>query len=387
MLSRRQHRILLTADDPRARDMMGWALSYEGYRVVTATSDEASLKLMNGSRFDLVVLVSAGGVISGLTTIIEKAGELNGGTKVIAVVNEANPPLDFEDPGSSKSNGSIVKPRSLSELLALVNGCFEQPGPEQAGTSHEGKALTSHKEILHMLMVMSHDIRGSLVSIGAGLKLLNRGAYGHMNTSVSTIVTDLYERVKNVVGIAEDFLGKAVTLNGQLIVQQELVDLKQDIVEPVLDELHPEMRDQNIVVRNHLDSVPQERIPVKAARIWLKSVFRNLFRNAIKYGGPGCKIGIDFEKCESCYRLNVYNSGPPVPEEHRDKLFKRFSRFSAEGKGNRDGVGLGLFMIKEIIQEHGGDIWYEPRDNGSSFVFTLPQEELPATQTHSVLAR
>jgi signal transduction histidine kinase len=72
--------------------------------------------------------------------------------------------------------------------------------------------------------------------------------------------------------------------------------------------------------------------------------------------------------------LNVFNSGKPIPEDHRDKLFTKFMRFGNNGNGNGilDGMWLGLYLIKTIIQKHGGDIWYEAKENGSNFVFTLP---------------
>jgi len=106
----------------------------------------------------------------------------------------------------------------------------------------------------------------------------------------------------------------------------------------------------------------------------LKIVFRNLLKNAMKYGDKGGTITIGFENPGSCGRFNVFNSGKPIPEEYRDKLFTKFVRFGNNGNGNEmvDGMGLGLYLIKTIIQKRGGDIWYEAKENGSNFVFILP---------------
>ena len=68
----------------------------------------------------------------------------------------------------------------------------------------------------------------------------------------------------------------------------------------------------------------------------------------------------------------MYNSGKPVPEKCRPKLFTKFSRIEENNNGNSNGTGLGLYLVKKIIQKHGGDIWYEAKENGSNFVFTLP---------------
>jgi signal transduction histidine kinase len=72
--------------------------------------------------------------------------------------------------------------------------------------------------------------------------------------------------------------------------------------------------------------------------------------------------------------LNVYNTGKPIPEEYRQGLFEKFTgnRNDRNGKEKADGTGLGLYLIKKVIQKLGGEIWYEAKEDGSNFVFTLP---------------
>jgi signal transduction histidine kinase len=75
--------------------------------------------------------------------------------------------------------------------------------------------------------------------------------------------------------------------------------------------------------------------------------------------------------------LNVYNDGNPIPEQWRDRLFSKFGCIadSAERDANDEGLGLGLYLIKKIIQRQGGEIWYEAKEHGSNFVFTLPVDD------------
>lgn len=240
----------------------------------------------------------------------------------------------------------------------------------------EQQIRSLNKHILNMLMVMSHDIRGPLVSIAATLKLLIRGTYGKMDESVYHTLEDLLSRVAQLVGIAEDCLGKAHSVEGAMKMDREMLDLRQDIIDPVLNELSNDIERNGIMIDNRMGAIPAGTIPVHVNRIWLRAVFRNLFRNAIKYGEKGCTIAFGFEDHDSHYRINVYNSGRPVPEEHRDKLFTRFGRIVTDGRVEREGVGLGLFLIKEIIRRHGGDIWYEARSDGSDFIFTIAKEKI-----------
>jgi len=93
----------------------------------------------------------------------------------------------------------------------------------------------------------------------------------------------------------------------------------------------------------------------------------------MKHGGQGCTIAFGYQDHGDYYRLNVYNTGKPIPEDRRANLFTKFGRVGQEGEALREGVGMGLFLIKEIINQHGGEIWYEAKHDGSDFVFTLPK--------------
>lgn len=236
-------------------------------------------------------------------------------------------------------------------------------------SSEEIKKL--NENILNMVKIMSHDIRGPLVSMAATLKLLQRGSYGSMDDSVANTVKDVSVRVKQILGIAEDCLGKAHTVDEHMKIEKHQIDLRQEVIDAVLDELSNEIAAGEITIDNKLGAIPTGAIVVNASKMWLKVVYRNLFKNAIKYGGHGCTIAFGYEDHGSFFRLNIYNTGVPIPEEKRSLLFTKFGR--VEGGTAREGIGMGLYLTKEIIKRHGGDIWYEARDKGSDFVFILPK--------------
>jgi signal transduction histidine kinase len=148
---------------------------------------------------------------------------------------------------------------------------------------------------------------------------------------------------------------------------------------PVLKELSSELKGHRLMIDHRLHAMSNKPISMRTNGIWLKMVFRNLLRNAVKYGDKEGMIAVGFEDRGSGYRLNVYNSGKPIPEEYRERLFTKCvgNKNGRNGREGADGTGLGLYLIGNVIQKLGGEIWYEAKENGSNFVFTLPPKPVP----------
>ena len=226
-------------------------------------------------------------------------------------------------------------------------------------------------EIMDMIKVLSHDVRSPLITIAAGLKLLKKGAYGTVEKGVIEELKKLYEIVIKTAGNMEDFMERAFFLEGDLDSSSESLDISGDVLGPVLCKLQKEIREREVYFKNGI-SFKGFYVTV-GNRFLLKAVFRNLLRNGLKYGGKGCAIYIDIDERGSMYEINVYNSGRPVPMEKRKMLFSKFCRIDKRDKRNPEGMGLGLYLVKEILVHHGGSIWYEPEEDGSNFKFTLPK--------------
>ncbi len=266
------------------------------------------------------------------------------------------------------ANGTVSCRTSVTDIT-------ERKRAEAALLESEQLVRRLNEHILKMVMVLSHDIRGPLVAIASILKLLLRGVYGKLDQSPANTVQDLLSRCARLLGTAEDYLGKASIVEGSLEMKREVLDLRQDIIDAVLEELADDITRRDMVIDNRLGAIPAGSIPICANKTWLKAVYRNLFTNAVKYGDKGGTISFGVEQRESHYRLNVYNSGRPIAEKDRAKIFGRFERIEpAEGPAP-EGIGLGLSLCRQIIREHGGEICYEALPDGSNFVFTISKQD------------
>jgi K+-sensing histidine kinase KdpD len=269
----------------------------------------------------------------------------------------------------------LLMPISPTELWRRVSRCCESldivdlvPAANLAAPT----ATAVNERSLDGLMMIFHDLRGSMVSTSASMRLLVRGAFGKVAGTAREKLQEVSDNMDRLIGFTEEFMAKAAAWTADQEMDKELLDLRHDVVAPVLEELRSELRNNRITLDNRLERLAAAVIPVQGSKMWLKSVFRNLIKNAINHGGAGCTIGIDWQQQGTNCRLNVSNTGKPVPEESRSMLFANFAKKMRRPAGDGSGLGLGLCLSRDIVSRHGGDLYYEPRQDGSNFVVTLP---------------
>lgn len=227
-----------------------------------------------------------------------------------------------------------------------------------------------------MTEIYFHDLRGSLTSILATLKLLTRGYYGTVDEKMKTVLEELFRKGKGLMEMTEEHLSLVFSFRGHLRNRMETLNLEEDILHPVLEELDYEIRARGIRIDNRSHEQPIPRFVIRGGKLWLRAVFRNLVKNAISYGDWGGTIVIRFEPHGTMYLLSVYNSGNPIPQEGRERLFSTGYALHLGRPEEGSGLGIGLYLSRLIVRSHGGDIWYEAEEHGSNFVLALPFEAM-----------
>lgn len=105
----------------------------------------------------------------------------------------------------------------------------------------------------------------------------------------------------------------------------------------------------------------------------LRQVFDNLISNAIKYSPQAQSVDIYLSRCADIVTVQVRDYGLGIPLAQRDRIFERFYRVSGENRKYLPGLGMGLYITREIVVQHGGTINVESQEgNGSIFSITLP---------------
>ena len=219
--------------------------------------------------------------------------------------------------------------------------------------------------IVQFLRIASHDIRTPLNNIGFAVKLLLKGISGKVeDESAIKSLKEIYKQVGKMESIVTDYISSSMLENYE-IPEKEHLDLRVDIIDVVLAEYADRIEAKGLRFDNRLGSIPSgEVIMVNANRTCLMIIFRNLFSNAIRLTPPGGIIAFGFEKKENFLQLNVWDNGPAVEVGKEEEIFAGYSQ---------DSTGLGLSASRDLIEKHGGKMWYETTQEGHpNFLFTLP---------------
>lgn len=361
-------RVLLVGSDPFISTDVGGALLEKGCQVTLREDLSEAFLLLEYCSFD-ILMSGLGKSPHKSLLMLQKAYDYNPEMRIVVFAKER---LELPKEGPFPVASLVPQACTMSEIREHLDDWLTSVKSHGRKLHDNRTAQVLNDKVLKLLMVMSHDLRGSLLSVGSGLHLLSRGFFGGLDERASEKACDLYSRLRSLAGITEDFLGKAFSLTEEIELNNETLDLMRDILAPILEEVSAEARDKSVAIEIHPNICPERSLQVKADPVWLGTVFRNLLRNAIKYARRGSVIRIGVRTKDKDYKINVYNDGQPVPEQFRPKLFDRFARFQCH-RAATSGMGLGLYLIRDIVHKHGGRIWYQPRENGSNFVFTLPR--------------
>ena len=221
-----------------------------------------------------------------------------------------------------------------------------------------------------MISLMSHELRTPLTSINGFAELLaaDEAVPEHLKEFV-TIINSEAQRLSRMINT---FL--AVTRLERKDKQEVLkIPLKlNDVVRNIVSSLQPEARKKRIrLVEQPAQTIP----PVAADRSLITQVVKNLVSNAIKYSPERTTVTVSTALEAEVVRVCVEDRGYGIPPESVDRVWEKFYRVVHEGQDkDEDSTGLGLAFVREVVEQHGGQVGVESEvGRGSKFSFTLPR--------------
>jgi signal transduction histidine kinase len=275
----------------------------------------------------------------------------------------------------------VSGPDELEDLAAAFNRMAKEIAVRQQGQERlleqlrdaNNKLTTSLQEQVELLerredllRTLSHDLRTPLTAIHGHAQMLqrivDRAAVGDRATqSAIAVITG----ARQMNAMIQDLVDSARLDSGQVTLAKEAVDLQS---------FAPEMKDRlagAIDVARVRIAVPEGLPPVWADPARLERILTNLLSNALKYSPPETEVELAAERTGADVTVSVIDHGIGIAGEDLPHLFERYYR--ATGARKSEGLGLGLFVTKMLVEALGGRLWVESTlGDGAGFHFTLP---------------
>jgi signal transduction histidine kinase len=257
---------------------------------------------------------------------------------------------------------SVVLAHQTITERKLAEEALQESAEELAATNQE--LLRSNQDLELFAYVASHDLQEPLRSITNALQMLVRKQEGRLGEDSDQLIRFAVEGAKKMRGLIEGLLSYARVRTGPTVV--EMVDLNRVLNESILNLKALIERKQARITYGKMPTVPGDFSQ-------LLQVFQNLIDNAIKFAAmesPHVEIRAKNETNE--WVFSVHDSGIGIQTDQFGRIFEIFQQLSREDYF--EGTGIGLAIVKKIVERHGGRVWVESEVGvGSSFYFTVPK--------------
>ncbi len=246
-------------------------------------------------------------------------------------------------------------------IVAILNDITEIRNVERMKTS--------------FVSTVSHELRTPLTSIKGFISTLLQDTEGYYDNETRrefyTIIDQecdrLHRLISDLLNISRIEAGRALEMNWKT------VDV-QTVARRVAEAQQSYTNKHKVIV-----SIPEDFPNVIGDEDKINQIIDNLIGNAIKYSPDGGEVVVSGTDEGDSIRVCISDEGIGIPESHKDKVFERFHRVDTSDTRQAQGTGIGLYLVKHLVELHGGEIWLESSavGEGSVFCFRLPKEPPP----------
>lgn len=247
------------------------------------------------------------------------------------------------------------------------------------------KDITKEKEIdkakTEFVSLASHQLRTPLSAINWYTEMLLAGDAGDINEEQRKYLNEVSNGNKRMVDLVEDLLNVSRLDMGTFIGSIKDINIL-DLLKSVILEIKPQIVEKKLMIQENLD----ENIQIfKADEKLFRMIYQNLLSNAVKYTQPEGFVKISLFKVnkneiidgvkmyEDSLIFSVSDSGMGIPKEQQDKIFLKLFRADNAKESETEGTGLGLYVIKSIVDQSGGQVWFKSEINtGTTFYVSFP---------------
>ncbi len=304
-------------------------------------------------------------------TITRPVNELLFATRRLAGGDLDHKPRNFR---SAPEFGELIEGFShMADAIGERDLALRQQNRELE-TSNDRLAQLN-RNYMEMLGFVTHELRNRLNNVIFSAAALRDGYVGPLTDKQRETAARVARNARGLEEMIANYLNLSRIEKGEMALNPQLVELRKDVVDPILAQVRGQLDEAKMTVENHV----AEGITFEADPSLLRIVLDNLLTNAAKYGRPGGRIEIAAAQTHDAVQLAVTNDGEGISPEDLPRLFGKFVRLDQPSAKARKGTGLGLFICHEIIEQHGGRIWAESQfGQWARFTLSVPRSRKAA---------
>lgn len=218
------------------------------------------------------------------------------------------------------------------------------------------------------VFLTTHELKNPITAMRGYLALIDEGHFGKVPEKLLSPLKQINQSNQQLIDLLNNLLQIARAEAQKLDINTDSVAIC-DIISQVIHDLSPLAEQKKLAIKH---SCANKAVCVMADRERLREITSNLLSNAIKYSDTGT-ITISHEIVQDQLHTHVADQGVGIPKSDQAKIFTRFFRVEEEAAKGIPGTGLGLFLVKQLLEKMRGRIWFDSATGvGSTFSFSLP---------------
>lgn len=367
-------KVLIVDDEPGIRSginrilrnfTVGYPFMDEDFEfdLMEAETGEKAIEIIDSQKIDIVFLDNKLPGIHGIE-VLEYINKTNYNAEVMMITSYASLDLAVKATNNGAFN-FVPKPFTPQELKAAMENITKHLYLKRIS-----KEMSDESEQLRFqfLSVLSHELKSPVNAIEGYLQIMQDKQVGENIDDYKVMIDRSLERLKGMRTLITDLLDLTKIESGVKTRSFKPVDITE-VFRIARDTIEPLAQQRNVKVL----PVQDEGIYINADRGEMEIILNNLLSNAVKYNKDGGEVAVQLSKDEKQLYIAVADTGIGMSEEEVSKLFGEFVRIKNMKTKNITGSGLGLSIVKKLVEMYDGEIKVESEpDKGSKFTVTLP---------------
>lgn len=367
-------RVLIAEDELISRRIIERILSMEGYEVVLADNGITAVEKLNGENAPRIAILDwmmPG--MDGLQVCKHVRSVKTESYTYIILVTAKDRKDDIAKGLNAGADDYLTKPFDARELIARMQTGIRMLDLHDSLAEHVKRLEELDRLKSDFISMVSHDLKTPLAIIRGDVSLILDGAAGAVSDTQKDLLSDSLNSIDNLTRIITDVLDVSKIEAGKMKLRRKVMDLCA-IIRKVSQDFNRLLEQKALSLSIE---IPEREVKLFVDDDKMTQILNNLIGNAIQFTPEGGRITVRLEDRKDDVACSVSDTGIGISEQNLPKLFSKFTQLE-DGRAHGRGTGLGLVIVKNLVEMHGGQIQVDSAlGEGTTFTFTLRKTPFP----------